>query len=379
MKNNTNKIGVATVYTGFNYGSALQAFATTRILTKLGMTTELLKLRGGLIAGRDIRIKKLLTIGFRSLCHSGGIKSLKNYRKSISKNLSEESMALFNSFTNDKLCPIEMSYSELKSRAYTDEYKAFLCGSDQVWNSAVFYIDPFYYLQFAPKDKRIAFAPSFGREYVPGYNKKRIAKYLSEIPYKSIREASGVNIIKELTGDDAEVLLDPTLVLSADEWRDSLDIRKSNDEKYLLAYFLDPPSELALQTIDKVSKQHGLRVIGLPYQMDNIPWSVVSAGPKEFVEFISSASFVCTDSFHGTAFSLNFNVPFYTFERNYGDADKQSTRIVSILDYVGAKSRLDPTTMGDCMQIQFGQINERLLDKQKVSYEYLSRIIDRNA
>lgn len=166
MDENINKIGIATVYTGYNYGSALQAFATTRIISSLGMTAALLKLHGSLIAGRDIRAKKLFTVVVRSLCHSGGIKSLKNYGKSMSKNLQKESIRLFDTFTEQNLRPIEMSYTELKKRAYTDEYTAFLCGSDQVWNSAVFYVDPFYYLQFAPKDKRIAFAPSFGRDYV---------------------------------------------------------------------------------------------------------------------------------------------------------------------------------------------------------------------
>lgn len=375
MDENINKIGIATVYTGYNYGSALQAFATTRIISSLGMTAALLKLHGSLIAGRDIRAKKLFTVVVRSLCHSGGIKSLKNYGKSMSKNLQKESIRLFDTFTEQNLRPIEMSYTELKKRAYTDEYAAFLCGSDQVWNSAVFYVDPFYYLQFAPKDKRIAFAPSFGRDYVPHYNKKKIAKYLSEIPHKSVRETSGAKIVQELTGDTAEVLLDPTLVLTPAEWKAKLDIKPLSGEKYLLAYFLDTPSELAIQTIEKISKQYGLRIIGLPYQMDNLPWDIVSAGPKEFVWYISGASFVCTDSFHGTAFSLNFNVPFYTFERNYGDAGKQSTRVLSLLDSVDMLSRLDPSVTDDCMELPFNQINEKLSQMRDTSYAYLRKSI----
>lgn len=122
MDENINKIGIATVYTGYNYGSALQAFATTRIISSLGMTAALLKLHGSLIAGRDIRAKKLFTVVVRSLCHSGGIKSLKNYGKSMSKNLQKESIRLFDTFTEQNLRPIEMSYTELKKRAYTDEY-----------------------------------------------------------------------------------------------------------------------------------------------------------------------------------------------------------------------------------------------------------------
>ncbi len=376
MNNHTNKVGIATVYTGYNYGSALQAYATMRILQKIGVIPELLKLRGSLIAGRDIRVKKLVTIAIRSLCHSGGIRSLKNYKTSISKNLTDKSATLFNSFISEILYPQEISYSDLKRRARTDEYASFLCGSDQVWNSSVFYVDPFYYLQFAPVNKRIAFSPSFGRDYVPNYNKKRIARYLSEIPYKSVREASGVGIIKELTGDMAEVLLDPTLVLSKEEWRSSLRIEEYVGEKYLLAYFLDKPSDLAVQSVERISKQYGLKVIGLPYRFDNLPWEIADAGPKEFVEYVSGASVVCTDSFHGTAFSLNFNVPFYTFERDYGNAEKQSTRIISILDLLGLRSRLDPVNTEDLNNVPFDEINTVLESERGKSKRYLKTILD---
>ena len=132
-----DKIGIATVYTGYNYGSTLQAFATTKILKNLGLRSDILKLRGSLIAGRDIRLKKLLTIGIRSLFVTSGIKNIKNYKKSISKKIPEESSYLFKSFINNELTPTEISESDLKKRARTEEYRAFLCGSDQVWNSAV--------------------------------------------------------------------------------------------------------------------------------------------------------------------------------------------------------------------------------------------------
>ena len=231
-------------------------------------------------------------------------------------------------------------------------------------------------MQFAPKEKRIAVAPSFGREYVPEYNKKKISKYLMEIPHKSVREYSGVNIVASLTGDSADVLIDPTLVVSAEEWRESFNVEKKSNEDYLLAYFLDTPSENALRVIHEISKQYGLKIVGLPYQVDNISWDIKSAGPKEFVEYISGASFVCTDSFHGTVFSLNFNVPFFVFERNYGDASKQSTRIESILSYVGTEDRLDPQTTENCMEMDFKMINDRLFEKRKIAYEYLKRTIN---
>lgn len=373
----SKKVGIATVYTGYNYGSALQAFATKNILSQMGYEAEILKLSGSIVPGRDIRIKKIITVLLRSMVHSGGIKSLKNYGDSIKKTLSAESVAQFNHFTEYELQPESVTNKTLKSKAYGDEYRAFVCGSDQIWNSAVFYVDPFYYLQFAPIDKRIAFAPSFGRDFVPDYNKKKIKKYVSQIKYKSVREASGIDIIKDLTGDEAELLVDPTLVLNADEWTKYLKLKSNRQEKYLLAYFLDKPSEKAVRTVEKISKEYGLKVIGIPYTFEDMPWAdnVVSAGPSQFVEYVKNASFVCTDSFHGTAFSLNYNIPFYTFERNYGNAGKQSARIQSILNLVSKTERYEPERTDDCFDISFENVNKVLDEERKKSKKYLQSIL----
>ena len=369
-------VGIATVYTGFNYGSSLQAFATKALLEGMGYNAELLKLGGSIIPGRDVRIKKTMVVLVRSLLHSGGIKSLKNYGDSIKKPLSAESKGYFNHFTDFYLQPRTVSYKNLKKEALSDKYKAFLCGSDQVWNSAVFYVDPFYYLRFAPQEKRIAFAPSFGRDFIPDYNKKKIKKYLLGINHKSVRESTGKDIVKDLTGDDAQVLVDPTLALSAQEWSKHLKLN-SNDKKYLLAYFLDKPSEKAINAVKTISEKYSLEIIGLPCSFDGLPWAenVVSAGPREFVEYVKNASFVCTDSFHGTAFSLNFNIPFYTFERNYGNAGKQSARIESVLQLVSAQSRYEPASLDGCLNISFENVNKILSSEREKAKSYLSSLL----
>ncbi len=365
------KIGICTVYTGYNYGSALQAYATKHILTNLGYKSELLTIKGSILPGRDIRINKLFTIIFRSLFHSGGMKNLKNYGASIAKKLPKQSIACFNDFF-EKLQPKAVAYHTLKKEAHTKTYYAFLSGSDQVWNSAVFYVDPFYYLRFAPSEKRIAFAPSFGRNYVPDYNKKRISGFISEFKYISVRESSGADIIKELTGKDAEVLIDPTLVLSAEEWTKSLSLKKNPNEKYLLAYFLDTPSKQAIEITKKISRDLNLKIINLPYVFENSELGNTGvAGPCEFVEYIKNAKFVCTDSFHGTAFSLNFNIPFYTFDRNYGNAGKQSARIESILKMASLSERYEPNNTSGCMDISFEKVNSFLNDERIKSREYL--------
>lgn len=371
------KIGIATVYTGYNYGSVLQAFATKKILSDMGYEAEILKINGSLVKGRDIRLKKLITIAWRSLLHKNGVKSLKNYSTSMSKEFKEGTVELFDEFINSEISPRLVSYRTLEKKAKNDEYAAFLCGSDQVWNSAVFYVDPFYYLRFAPLEKRIAFAPSFGRDFVPDYNKKTIKKYISEIKYKSVREASGIDIIKELTGEDSTVLIDPTLVLNRTEWVSLLNMKENNKGKYLLAYFLDSPSPKAQKAIHAISERYGLEIIGLPYIFkDSGINNVKNAGPCEFVEYVKNASFVCTDSFHGTAFSLNLNIPFFTFERKYGNGGNQSARIESILKMTDHFNRYEVDDFESCMDISFEKSNTILDFERRRSKEYLASILE---
>ena len=231
-------------------------------------------------------------------------------------------------------------------------------------------------MRFAPFEKRIAFAPSFGRNFVPDYNKRKIRKYISEIKYKSVREASGLDIIKELTGEDAIVLVDPTLVLNCREWISSLHINEDKKEKYLLAYFLDFPSQKAIKAVNDISEKYNLEIVSLPYIFkDKYLSNVKSAGPREFVEYVKNAAFVCTDSFHGTAFSLNFNIPFFTFEREYGIAENQSTRIEAILKMTDHSNRYEANNFASCMDISFEKSNEILNFERRKSLEYLTSIL----
>ena len=237
------------------------------------------------------------------------------------------------------------SWNSLKGVAKTKKYLAFLCGSDQIWNGDTLYVDPQYYLRYAPKEKRIAFAPSFGREYIVEYNKKIIKKYISGFNYLSTREASGVKIIKELTGLEAIQILDPTLLIPKEEWIKNLNIENYiQDEGYILAYYLNDPSDKAKDFMKKISEDKNLKIVALPYDRKKDKWFdiVKDAGPIEFLSLIKNASYVCTDSFHGTAFSINFQVPYYTFERQYGKSAKQSSRIISLLELTDQIERFNP-------------------------------------
>lgn len=370
------KIGISTVHTGFNYGSALQAYASKVVLNELGYHGINISLKGSLIKGRDVRIKKIAVIAIRLLRQPHNIKKrVSVYSDNISKSYSEQSKELFETFRLQKIQPYHCTWNQLKRLAKSDDFKAFLCGSDQIWNGEALYVDPQYFLRFAPKDKRIAFAPSFGRDKVADYNKSIITKYIMDIPNLSVREESGVSIIKELTNKDAAHLIDPTLLLDGTKWDEYLELQEdvSDNEKYILAYFLNEPSDYAKECIKKLAQKNKLKVIALPYQREVADWFdfAPDAGPVEFVQYVKNASYVCTDSFHGTAFAVNYKVPFYTFERQYGSAGKQSSRLVSFLKLVSLEERFNPSMELLDTPIDFSKSKVVLETERKKSVEYL--------
>jgi len=370
------KIGIATVHTGFNYGSALQAYASKVILNELGYQGINISLKGSFIRGRDVRIKKIVAMAIRLLRQPYNIKKRINvYSDNISKSYSEQSKELFKTFRLKKIHPYYYTWNQLKRLAKSDDFKAFLCGSDQIWNAEAIYVDPQYYLRFAPKEKRIAFAPSFGRDEIADYNKSIIAKYIRDIPHLSVREESGVSIIKELTNRDAVHLIDPTLMLDETKWDEYLELQESesDSDKYILAYFLNEPSEYAKSYIKKLAHKNKLKVIALPYQRKVDDWLdyAPDAGPVEFVRYVKNSTYVCTDSFHGTAFAVNYKVPFYTFDRQYGSAGKQSARLVSLLRLVSLEERFNPTMELFDAPIDFRKSKVVLETERKKSAEYL--------
>lgn len=377
------KIGIVTVHTGYNYGTSLQVYSSKLYYEKLGYKPEILGYSNSLVKGRDIRIKKISTLLLRTFFRPVLFKkTFLTYKKSLSKEVTLESKKMFDLFTEEKLKVKKMNEKEMKNYAETKEVLALICGSDQIWNATSVYVDSFYYLQFAPKEKRIAYAPSFGKSEIPDYNKKIIKKYLSGFEYLSVRETEGQKLIKELTGKDSEVLIDPTLLISKEEWGKEIEeteLPQEMKKDYIVYYFLDTPSESVLENLKKIAEEFKCEIISLPFKHENFEnfgtkVTSLDTGPLEFVKVISNAKFVCTDSFHGMLFSINLNVPFYIFARNYGTATNQSTRITSILDILDLRERFIEKEKTDLTYtIQWHKANQNLDLQREKSKQYLER------
>ena len=363
---------LTTVFSGYNYGSSLQALAGKILLKELGYDCVLVAQKS-IVKGRDIRFIKLLTILFRSfmLKRRSGSESLKTYQSSYNKLMIEDSASRFVKFTDDFLKPNYMPWRQMKLRA--KNVVACFAGSDQIWNSSTMFVDPMYYLRFAPAEKRIALAPSFGRDFVPDYNKDKMSRWIGEFSYLSVRENSAVQLIKEMTGRDATHLVDPTLMLDGDTWKRTLAI-EDKYSNYLLAYFLDKPSKSAQKAINELKTALKCEVIAIPYKFDDMSYcdQVVPAGPLEFLDLINNAKCVLTDSFHGTVFSLNLHTPFYVFGRTYGTAHSQNSRIESILQKVNMEDRFEPKEVCALYnQIDFAFSETVLFEERRKAREYI--------
>lgn len=212
-----------------------------------------------------------------------------------------------------------------------------ISGSDQVFNPSSVYM-PVYYLSFTKgRAKKIAYAPSFGISKFSLQQKNTIRNAISDFDALSCRESSGAELLKELTGKEIPIVLDPTLILSSDDWK-KVSVKPSINSKYILIYDLNGGYNLIkiAKRIQQATKYNIVCITGNVAKFYNGCKQIFSAGPGEFVGWFENAEYVVTDSFHGTMFSLIFGKPFNT----YIATPSSATRIYSILNQLGLTDRI---------------------------------------
>lgn len=204
-----------------------------------------------------------------------------------------------------------------------DEMDFYIVGSDQTWNSNWYKDNDFkkamYLLTFSPPSKRVCFSPSFGVDHVPTEMKMWFKKYLLEFNYLSVREESGARIIKELTGRNAEVLIDPTLLLTKNDWRNFSKRPMGAKKGSILTYFLSPKCEAAKDLLAII--EDGREVCEVLNSDKSISHTY---DPCEFLWLIDHADIILTDSFHACVFSFVFNKPFVVYDRNWNGGNMNS-------------------------------------------------------
>ena len=208
-----------------------------------------------------------------------------------------------------------------------------ITGSDQVWNP-YYEAKEYEFLTFAPKEKRLSFAASIGAAAIPEESKWYFKKNLSNMKYISVREERAAEIVKELTGRDADITLDPTLLLDKSDWE--LVVKKPEydiEEKFICTYFLGEVPE----AVKAFAKEKGLLIYALN-SLDSP--ELYTLDPAEFLYMIQNASYVLTDSFHAVAFSIKFNKEFYVFDRKQDGVSSMFSRIETITKRFGLENRI---------------------------------------
>ena len=262
-------------------------------------------------------------------------------REVKSQVIDERKVKKFDDFVATHFIQSFYSAEEMEKMAAANKFCKFLCGSDQIWCTTTLYPDPMMYLRFVPKEKRVAYAPSLGRNYIPDYNKKILRKFINDVPCLSVREDEGHRLIKELTGRDALVVADPTLLLKSADW-DKLKIDIETPVDYVLCYFLDEPSQDVKTSVCQYAHKSDKDIVilgtmdNLDYPKDRVHHPI--AGPGEFLSLISKASMVITDSYHGMLFAINYHKKFWSVERAYSQFD-QSSRQLTVLNRLSMEER----------------------------------------
>lgn len=255
-----------------------------------------------------------------------------------------------------------------------------VCGSDQIWAPNVF--DAIYMADFVDGNhpKKISYAASIGLNAIPEELSRTYRELLRSFHRVSVREEAGSILLRNSCGIDAAVVLDPTLLLSAQSYRSIQRPLNGAKEPYVFCYFLNQDNQYR-DTVYQYAKENGYTVIGFSRKAEDAQWmrAVQYIDPSQFLWLIDHAQAVFTDSYHGTIFSLLFHKKFFTFERfEKNDPINQNSRIDQLVAYFGIDRRIlnNGKRLADCTPLDFELVEEQLTQLRQLSHKYLLEALE---
>lgn len=386
-------VGIVSCYFINNYGSVIQAYATQKMLDELGIQNETINVSGFLKQVRKKQYLYILKSGLKSDMLSDRMGKIKNllYRKIVKNDYTrgiQKREKAMRDFTKQHInkSVVCSDFPELTNYC-KENYDTVLIGSDQLWLPANIAAD-YYTLNFVPKSvKKVAYATSFGVSSLPDDIKGQASNFLSKIDCISVREEAGKKIIQSLIDKEVEVVCDPTLLFTGEQWMDIQDNEPVVKGDYIFCYFIGSSIEHR-EFVKRLKQKIGCKVVALNHvdhymecdegYADEAPYDV---SPGQFLNLIRNAKYVCTDSFHCTVFSLLYNKVFFDFKR-YTNASKQSTnsRLETLLGVVDLKNRMfsGNEDVEELLQmgIDFENVNKKLAAYRNQSKEYLMKALE---
>lgn len=348
------RIGIITFINTLNYGASLQAYALQEVLKKLGNDAEIVQYVNHYIEEKEKNSK-----------HTN-LKSI--YKRLIMGRGLKQKEKAFRNFENNNL-KFGMQLKNDTIQDVNNNYDLFITGSDQVWNMRITEKDWTYFLDFVDdNNKKISYAPSFGNDIFPDSEKEQAGRYLKQFKAISIREESGKKLIKEISNRNAEVVLDPTLLMNKEDWESKIKF-KPDLQHYILVYF-PHNKKIMFEFVNKLKQKTGLPVVYLSIspKIQTGVKTIYDASPDEFLGWINNADYVITGSFHGTAFSINMNKQFFY------ETSNESSRIGNLAKLVGVEDRIITNNNLE-QKIDYSIVNKKLQEERKKSLNWLKKAI----
>lgn len=362
-KNNikSKKIGVITIMDYTNIGNRLQNYAMSfylknKFFCDVQVLTATLE-----VPYKNNRIRWLKEKIILFLCHFPFL---------FEKRYGVDTIRWSNFIRWNRNIPIKNIYGQhLIPKEIDEEFDFFVVGSDQVWNYS-FSSDKFsdYFLNFASDSKKIAISASMGVDNIPDRWKNVYANNLKKFYRISVRENSSSMIIKNLINIDVPVFIDPVMLLSTDEWNKvAIKPRVDINCSYIIVYFLGEYT-IYKSEIEKWANQNGYIIYNL---LDREKAELYTSGPGEFLSLIANAKLVLTDSFHCTAFSIIYSVPFIVFPRTGMNCD-MSSRLNTLLELFGFQNRWNKeVSKKDYLNCDFSKVPEIIKKEQNRVYDFI--------
>lgn len=354
------KVGVITFHNYDNYGAILQSYALQKRLKELGTEPEIIDYRCDYISN-PFKLVNLKKKGIFNYIYGaiGHICYIPRRRKC-------------NKFRN------HMKYSEPvfqgKMGKVADKYDIYMAGSDQIWDYKLTNFDRTYFLDFVSEGKKkCSYAASIGEHLPPQEYQKEYSELLKDFDEILVRESYGADVVEKLTGKKPACACDPTLLLTAEEWKKLL-VEPKKKGKYILVYQLGINKEI-VEFTRRLQKKTGYKVVYIPFPLVGLLKCSckVAIGPAEWMGLFKNAEYVISDSFHGVVFSLLFNRPFFTKV----DGHHKNRRVEELLKLIHLTDRTITSVSDEKLteKIDFTYANQQLEKLRQDSFEQLKRII----
>ena len=349
------KIGVITFFNYCNFGAALQAYALSQTLKALGHEPEYIDYTCPFI-GNPFSLNSLKKRGAVGYVYTAAGKVFYLPRQ-----------GLFRAFR--ERIPHTSPVTPENIAQYADCYDKYIAGSDQVFSARLTGFDTNYFLDFVKdSSKKLSYAASFGGAEIDEGHRADYARLLGDFAALSVREDYGAELVRQLTGREAAVNLDPTLLLRREDWA-ALAAPSRKKQPTLLVYQLGF-SHTVVKAARQIARKKRVHVEYIPFPLGGVTTGRyrLRLGPSEWLAQFRDADYIVTDSYHGIIFSLLFEKKFLVV----ADGQHKNRRVLSLLEHLGLTDRVITDSIPDFeARIDYARVNAILEQDRQQSIQWL--------